>query len=261
MTAGQQMRRPLVAGNWKMNTTVEEARTLACAIVAEAGAPGAAEVVLCPPYVSLCAVRECVAGSAVAVGAQNMNAAAKGAYTGEISWTMLQGLCTYVIVGHSERRTIYHETDEDVNAKVRAALEGGLIPIACIGEHLEQRDSGETYDVCGGQVRAILSGVTPDTMRRVVLAYEPLWAIGTGRPATGPIAQEVASHLRGIVRDVYDDTVADGVRILYGGSVTGANAAEFAGQPDVDGALVGGASLKADDFARIVQAFAAGSGQ
>lgn len=250
------MRRPIVAGNWKMHTTVAEAANLAAEIVAALGDPGAVDTVLCPPFVALTSVYEAIAGTPAMLGAQNMNAAERGAFTGEVSWSMLQGLCSHVIIGHSERRRYYYETDEDVNAKVRAALDGGLTPIVCVGEHLEQRDAGDTESFIAGQVRALLAGTAAKAARRVVIAYEPLWAIGTGRAATGATAQEVATLIRGVVRDGYGDEVAAGVRIQYGGSVTGANCAEFVTQPDLDGTLVGGASLKAADFAAIVRAFA-----
>jgi len=251
------VRRPIVAGNWKMNTTVEEGRALAREIVGSLGAPGPVDTVLCPPFTGLTAVRDAVADSPLLLGAQNMDAVARGAYTGEVSWTMLQGLCSHVIVGHSERRHLFHETDADVNAKVRAALDAGLTPIACVGERKEQRDRGETAEICGRQVRALFDGVAAADVGRVVVAYEPLWAIGSGTPATGAVAQEVALLIRGIVRALYGDAApAAMVRVQYGGSVTAANAAEFAGQPDVDGALVGGASLKAGEFVAVARAFA-----
>ncbi len=249
-------RRPIVAGNWKMNTTVAEGTALARDIVSRLGEPDPVDVALCPPFTGLTTVRDAIAGSPLLLGAQNMNANAQGAYTGEVSWTMLQGLCSHVILGHSERRQYFQETDAAVNAKVRAALAAGLTPIACVGEHAEQRDRGETSAVCERQVRAIFESVAPDDARRVVIAYEPLWAIGSGRPATSVAAQEVALLIRGVVRELYGADVAAAVRVQYGGSVTAANAAEFAGQPDVDGALVGGASLKAADFAGIARAFA-----
>ncbi len=248
-------RRAIVAGNWKMNTTIDEAGELAARIAAELGDPGAIDAVLCPPFISLAEVGRRIAGTPLLLGAQNLNAAPKGAYTGEVSWMMLQGLCTHVIVGHSERRGYYGETDAQVNAKVRAALGAGLVPIACVGEHLEQRDAGETATFVTAQVRALLDGVERQDARRIVIAYEPLWAIGTGRAATGEMAQEVAALIRAVVDDAYGQDVAREVRVQYGGSVTGANAHEFAAQPDVDGTLVGGASLKADDFAAIVRAF------
>ncbi len=249
------VRRPIVAGNWKMNTTVDEGRALARDIAAQLGGDPGVDVVLCPPFTGLNAVHDVVGDGPLLLGAQTMNANARGAYTGEVSWTMLQGCCAYVIVGHSERRTYFHETDADVNAKVLAALGAGLTPIACVGEHTEQRDRGETASVCERQVRAVFNGVAVADAGRVVIAYEPLWAIGSGQPATPAVAQDVSALIRGIVRELYGDDVARQVRVQYGGSVTAANAAEFAARPDVDGALVGGASLKAAEFAGIVRAF------
>ena len=249
-------RRPVVAGNWKMHTTIAEAGNLAAQLAIEIGDPGSLDVVLCPPFVSLSAVYEAIAGTPLALGAQNMNAAERGAFTGEVSWSMLVGLCSHVIVGHSERRRYFHETDADVSEKVRAALDAGLAPIACVGEHLDQRDAGETADVVSDQVRALLAGVAAEDASRIVIAYEPLWAIGTGRAATGAAAQEVAVLIRAVVGEAFGAGVGAAVRVQYGGSVTGANAAEFAAQPDIDGALVGGASLNVPDFAAIVRAFA-----
>ena len=248
-------RRPIVAGNWKMHTTVAEAGNLAEEIASAVGDRGEADVVLCPPFVSLTTVFEVIAGSRLMLGAQNMNAAERGAFTGEVSWSMLRGLCSHVIVGHSERRHYYHETDDEVADKVQAALNAGLTPIACVGEHLEQRDAGETEPFVTAQVLALLAGVPSDAATRLVIAYEPLWAIGTGRSATGETAQEVAASIRAVVRRRFGDGVAMALRVQYGGSVTGANASEFAAQPDIDGALVGGASLKPADFAAIVRAF------
>jgi triosephosphate isomerase len=257
MSASPRARRPIVAGNWKMYTTVAEASNLAGEIVAAVAGTRGADVVICPPFVALTAVYEVIAGTPVLLGAQNVNAAAQGAFTGEVSWTMLQGLCSHVIVGHSERRRYYHESDEEVNEKVRAVLDADMTPIACVGEHLEQRDAGETAPFVTGQVRALLAGVAPEAARRLVIAYEPLWAIGTGRPATGAAAQEVAALIRGVVEEAYGADIAATLRIQYGGSVSGANAPEFAAQPDIDGTLVGGASLKPADFVAIVRAFAA----
>jgi triosephosphate isomerase len=241
-----------------MPTTVAEAANLAAEIVDAVGDPGETEVVVCPPFIALTAVYEVIAGGPLRLGAQNMNAAARGAFTGEVSWSMLQGLCSHVIVGHSERRRYYHEADEEVGEKVRAALAAGLVPIACVGEHLDQRDAGETGPFVAEQVRALLAGVAPEAAHQVVIAYEPLWAIGTGRPATGQAAQEVAALIRGVVGELHGADVAAEMRIQYGGSVGGANAREFAAQPDIDGALVGGASLKAAEFAAIVRAFQPG---
>ena len=256
MSTMSRVRRPIVAGNWKMHTTVAEASNLAQEIVAALAGVQGVDVVICPPFTALTAVYEVIADTPVLLGAQNVNAAASGAFTGEVSWTMLQGLCSHVIVGHSERRRYYHETDEEVNEKVRAVLAAGMTPIACVGERLEQRDAGETEQFVAGQVRALLAGITPAAARRVVIAYEPLWAIGTGRAATGVAAQEMAALIRGVVGEAYGADVAAALRVQYGGSVSGTNASEFAVQPDVDGTLVGGASLKPADFAAIVRAFA-----
>ncbi len=250
-------RRPIVAGNWKMNTTVDEARRLASEIVEAAGDVVSCEVVVCPPFVSLTEVKRVISSSPIELGAQNLNALERGAYTGEVSWSMLQGLCSHVIVGHSERRTYFRETDAEVNAKARAALAAGLVPIICVGERLEQRDAGQTAGFVSAQVRAAFDGVDAGAAPRSVIAYEPLWAIGTGRAASGADAQQVIAMIRTVIAELYASSVAQQVRIQYGGSVTGANAAEFAGQPDIDGTLVGGASLKAAEFAAIVRAFAA----
>jgi triosephosphate isomerase len=240
-----------------MNTTVDEARRLASEIVEAVGEVASCEVVVCPPFVSLTEVRRVLSNSVVALGAQNLNAMERGAYTGEVSWSMLQGLCSHAIIGHSERRTYFHETDAEVNAKAHAALAAGLVPIVCVGERLDQRDAGQTTDFVSAQVHAALEGIDATAAPRLVIAYEPLWAIGTGRAANGADAQQVIAMIRAVVGELYNGAVAQQVRIQYGGSVTGANAAEFAGQPDIDGTLVGGASLKAADFAAIVAEFAA----
>ena len=237
------MPRSIVAGNWKMNTTLEEASSLAVDIVAGASNVGDAELILCPPFISLAAVRRSVSGSSVRVGAQNMHFEAAGAYTGEVSATMLRSLCHYVILGHSERRQLFGESDESVNRKVHAALAAGLRPIVCVGETLEQREDGQAADVVEGQVLAGVADV-PD-ITDVVVAYEPVWAIGTGRAATPEIAEEImGGAIRDALRDLFGDD-ADSVPLLYGGSVNPANAASFAAQPNVNGALVGGASLQA----------------
>jgi triosephosphate isomerase len=253
------MRRPVVAANWKMNTTVDEAVALARAVLAEIGALHGVERVLCPPFVSLTAVRPLLAGTGVALGAQTMHWEKAGAYTGEVSAGMLAGLCQYVIIGHSERRQYFGETDTTVNRKARAALAAGLTPIICVGENLEQNERGQTADVVTGQVRGAYADLSADDAAKTVIAYEPVWAIGTGRAATPAGANAVIGlNIRGALADLYASGLADQVRILYGGSVTGANAVELMTQPDIDGALVGGASLKPADFGLIVRA-AAGS--
>jgi triosephosphate isomerase len=213
--------------------------------------------VLCPPFISLAAVRDALAGSPVGLGAQNAHFEAKGAFTGEVSPAMLKDLgCAYVILGHSERRAYFGETDELVARKLRAAQAHGLLPIVCVGENLEQRESGQTGQVVGGQVRAALAGLTDAELGRLVVAYEPIWAIGTGRAATAAQANETIGAIRRIAGEVVSQPAAAALRIQYGGSVTPANAAELFGQPEIDGALVGGASLKAPDFIAICQAAA-----
>jgi triosephosphate isomerase len=250
----ERVRRPIVAGNWKMNTTLPEAVELAGALRAAIDGVEAVERVVCPPFVSLAAVVERLAGSSIGVGAQNIHWEEKGAVTGEVSPTMLDGICRYAIVGHSERRQLFGEDDAMVNRKVRAALGHGLVPIVCVGENLAQNEGGQTLEVVGRQVRAGLEGVAD--IERVVIAYEPIWAIGTGRPATAEGANEVIGAIRRLLTEMTSGAVAAGLRIQYGGSVTAASAAELFAQPEIDGALVGGASLRAADFEAIVRAAA-----
>ena len=249
------MRRKIVAGNWKMNKTPSEARALASEIAAALGAePCAVEVVVCPPAIDLPAVASALAGTQVGYGAQNMHHEPKGVFTGETAAPMLLDLgAKYVILGHSERRTYFGEKDADVNAKTKAALAAGLTPIVCVGETLEQRDAGKTGDVVAGQVRDSLAGIGADLVK-VVIAYEPVWAIGTGRTATPAQAQEVHALIRKTLAEMAGAQVADDVRIQYGGSMKPENAAELMAQPDIDGGLIGGASLKADSFLAIVKA-------
>ncbi|MBI4496467.1 MAG: triose-phosphate isomerase [Chloroflexi bacterium] len=250
---------PFIAGNWKMNTTLDEAVALARGVAAELADFDGVEVAVCPPFVSLAAVRDALTGSAIAVGAQNMYHEDKGAFTGEVSPLMLKGLCAYVILGHSERRQYFHEQDADVNAKLHAAVNHALRPILCVGENLQQREQGATESVIAGQVRGALSGVpwTAD----LVIAYEPIWAIGTGRAATGQQAAEVAALIHREVAALYGASRSESVRILYGGSVTAANIGEFVSHKGIDGALVGGASLRAAEFAAIVRQTAAAKAQ
>lgn len=248
------MRIPIIAGNWKMNKTVSEARELTLAMLEALEAVQGVEVVLCPPFVDLLAVAELLRGTSIQLGAQNVHWEPKGAYTGEIAPTMLQGLCRYVIIGHSERRGYFGETDEMVNRKVRAALAHELLPIICVGENLAQNEAGETEAVVSNQVRAAFQGLSAEEARRCVIAYEPIWAIGTGKAATAAGANAVIGlTVRGALADLYGEATAQAVRIQYGGSVTSANIGEFMAQPEVDGALVGGASLKASEFIAIVQ--------
>ena len=242
---------PFVAGNWKMNTTVTEAEALASALRRELdGLPGV-EVALCPPFISLERVARSLESSSLKMGAQNIYYEDKGAFTGEVSPAMLQGMCQLVILGHSERRNLFGETDELINRKVRKALEVGLRPILCVGERLEERQEGREEAVVSASLSACLEGViSPDSL---VVAYEPVWAIGTGLAATGEQAQAMSVLVRRLLADRYGQQGAKVVPILYGGSVTSANVAEFVSQPDIDGALVGGASLDAGQFAEIVR--------
>jgi triosephosphate isomerase len=247
------MRIPFVAGNWKMYKTIEEAVALVQELRVALQDLVGCDVAVCPPFPALAAVREILAGSAIGLGAQNVHWEEQGAFTGEVSPRMLQGLCDYIIIGHSERRTLFGETDETVNKKLHAALAHRLRPILCIGENLQQNQAGETGPFVGGQVRAALAGITAQHMRPITIAYEPIWAIGTGLPATGEGANAiVGGTVRKTLAELYGDGVAQEIRIQYGGSVKPDNIAEFMRQPEIDGALVGGASLKAADFVGIV---------
>ena len=244
------MRRPLIAGNWKMNTKLEEAENLVRAMLAELDSIDGAEKVLCPPFISLAAIKKLTKTTSVKLGAQNMHFEDRGAYTGEISSLMLVDLCDFVILGHSERRQYFAETDEIINKKVKKALEFGVKPILCLGESLEDNEAGRTEKIITKQVKAGLAGVSPTS--QLVIAYEPVWAIGTGKAATGKQANATISLIRSIVANLWDKKTAKAVRLLYGGSVTSSNIAEFIAEPEIDGALVGGASLKANEFVSIV---------
>jgi triosephosphate isomerase len=251
------MRTPLVVGNWKMHGTLAEARPLATAIRDGVRRVKGVDVAMCPPFTALAAVGEIVRESAVRLGAQNCHAEPAGAHTGEVSLPMLRELgCTFVIVGHSERRREIGESDAVINGKVRAVLAHGLTPILCVGETGEERRQGLTFTTVEGQLRAGLSEVTPDAIMRVVLAYEPVWAIGTGVNATAGQASEVHGYLRGLVSELTSKEAAQLIRILYGGSVKPENSDELMAAPDLDGALVGGASLNAQGFLQIVRAAA-----
>jgi triosephosphate isomerase len=251
------MRKPFVAGNWKMNTDSQSSVELARAVASGASnvAGDGVTVAVIPPFVYLQAVARAVSASDVAVGAQDLYIEQKGAFTGEISPGMLKDVgCIYVLCGHSERRHVIGESDELIGQKVTAAIGGGLLPILCVGELLEERDAGQTEDVVARQLKAGLAGLSAEKMSAVTIAYEPVWAIGTGRTATPEQAQEVHAFIRKLLAEMYDATLAQEIRIQYGGSVKPGNAADLIGQEDVDGALVGGASLKADDFLGIIQA-------
>jgi triosephosphate isomerase len=251
------VRKPVVAGNWKMSKTASEAVDLARELVAAIQPFTAVERVVCPPFTALAAVAPVLAGTGVGLGAQNMHWEKSGAYTGEVSPLMLAGLCQYVIVGHSERRQYFAETDETVNKKVKAALAHGLTPIVCVGENLAENEAGQTTAVVTRQTRAAYAGFTAGDALKTIIAYEPVWAIGTGKAATPAGANAVIGlHIRGALADLYSSAVADALRVQYGGSVTAANAADLMAQPDIDGALVGGASLKPAEFAAIVKAAA-----
>jgi triosephosphate isomerase len=245
------MRRPLIAGNWKMFKTVAEAKALAEEV--RAGAQGGPEVALCPPFTALSAVAEVLRGSPVLLGAQNMHAEDEGAFTGEVSPRMLRDVgCTHVVLGHSERRQLFGETDENVGRKALAAFRHGLTPIVCVGETLAERDGNRTLEVVERQTERALRGLTPDQAAVAVVAYEPVWAIGTGRNATPEQAQEVHASIRRLIARSHGEPAGTAVRILYGGSVKPDNARALMSQGDVDGALVGGASLQAASFLKIV---------
>ncbi len=248
------MRQKLVAGNWKLNGSLAMTRELIGGIRAGMGEVGAAEVAVCPPYVYLPLAQGLLEGSAIRLGAQDVCDHDSGAFTGEVSAPMLEEVgCHYVIVGHSERRSLYGDTDELVARKFEAAQRGGLVPILCVGELLEEREQGITEQVVGRQLDAVLERVGAAAFARAVVAYEPVWAIGTGRTATPDQAEAVHVFIRERLRAL-DPGVADGLRILYGGSVKGGNAAELFAQPNIDGGLIGGASLQADEFLTICRA-------
>ncbi|HEY41897.1 MAG TPA: triose-phosphate isomerase [Dehalococcoidia bacterium] len=245
------MRLPLIAGNWKMNTTVNEAVELVSQIRKGIGGAFDVEILVCPPFVSLTAVKEALQGSAIKLGAQNLHYEEKGAFTGEVSPLMLAGLCEYVIIGHSERRHIFGETSEIVNKKMGAALKAGLKPVLCIGEKLEDNEAGRTAEVVTEQLQTSLAGI--NVSAELVVAYEPVWAIGTGRAAHGKQVNETAALVRDVLAKLSSKEIAGEIRVLYGGSVTAENVAEFLEQSEIDGALVGGASLKSGQFITMIQ--------
>jgi len=248
-------RKKFIAGNWKMNKTSADGVTLVHDIVLAVGKQSDVEVVVCPPFTAIESVAKAVESSEVKLGAQNMHFEASGAFTGEVSAPMLRALfVTHVILGHSERRTVFGETDELVNKKVLAALKNQLRPIFCVGETLAERESGATLKVVQTQVERGLAGVSKDQAAGLILAYEPVWAIGTGKVATTEQAQEVHAFIRGLLTNLFSDLVAQKVRILYGGSMKPANAPELLEQKDIDGGLIGGASLEARSFVELVNA-------
>jgi triosephosphate isomerase len=247
------MRRPFIAGNWKMHLDRAGVIALATGIAQRAAEFPGVDIAVCPPFVYLDAVATAIAGSPVALGAQNMHHATQGAFTGEVSPTMLVNLgCKYVILGHSERRAIFGESSADINKKTHAAFAAGLIPIVCVGEQLAEREANRTLEVVREQFEGSLAGLSPEQIERMVIAYEPVWAIGTGKVATPEQAEQVHADLRKMIEGRYNTGVAERVRIQYGGSVKPDNARALLSQPNIDGALVGGASLKVDDFVGIL---------
>ena len=250
------MRKKIVAGNWKMNTTVQEGFELAKAVVAKASEVNGVELVVAPPFTHLMSVSEALKSSKVELSAQNCADKDKGAYTGEVSVDMLKSAgCSYTILGHSERRQYYGETDAKLVEKVKLAISAGLKVILCVGENLEQREAGKHFDVVAEQTKNVLYNFTAEDMAKVVIAYEPVWAIGTGKTATNEQAQEIHAYIRKVLADKFGASVADQTPILYGGSCKPSNAKELFACPDIDGGLIGGAALKAEDFIQIALSF------
>jgi len=255
------MRIPIIAGNWKMHKTLSESVDFVKALAPKLAPYSGVERVVCPTFVALAAVADALKDSPVQVGAQNVHWENSGAFTSQIAPTMLQGLVDYVIIGHSECRAYLGETNVGVNKKAKALLALGLKPIIALGESLEQNEAGETASFVGGQVRAALNSISAEDMAHIVIAYEPIWAIGTGKSASSQQANDIiGGTVRATVRELYGDVVADSVRIQYGGSVKPDNMVEYMSQPDIDGALVGGASLKVDDFTELVRLAAEAKG-
>jgi triosephosphate isomerase (TIM) len=250
------MRKTVIAGNWKMYKDLKETEELLKGVMEQAAsAPPSVTIIVCPPFTSLSLAGKLLKGSVVRLGAQNMSEQDEGAYTGEISWKMLKSTgCEYVILGHSERRQYYGETDAKINLKAKKALANGLLPILCVGETLKEREAGVTGQVVSTQVKGVLADLTPAQMKSVIIAYEPVWAIGTGKVATPAQAQEVHLQIRSLLEQLYSKELSEEIVIQYGGSVKPDNAAELLSQPDIDGALVGGACLKADSFGGIFKA-------
>jgi triosephosphate isomerase len=249
------MRTPIIAGNWKMHKTVAEATKLAQEVCNAVADIEGVDVVLCPPFTALEALKNVIENTRVGLGAQNMYWEEQGAFTGEVSPLMLQELCDYVILGHSERRQFFGETDEGVNRKIKAALTHNLTPIVCVGENLAQNEAGETAAFVGGQVKAAFEGLSAEDAVKLVVAYEPIWAIGTGKNADPTTANSIIGlSIRGALAEMYNEDVAQQIRVQYGGSVKPDNVEGFMAQPDIDGALVGGASLKVDNFLPLIKA-------
>lgn len=247
------LRKAIIAGNWKMFKTEKDALQFAEAVKGKTDVEGV-EAVICAPFINLPAMSKAVEGTSLKLGAQNMHWEEDGAYTGEISPSMLTSLgVTHVIIGHSERRAYFAETDETVNKKVHAAIQHGVIPIVCVGESLEQREQQKTEQVCQEQVEAALAGLTSEQLSNVVIAYEPIWAIGTGRSSSAEDANQVISFIRQTIANQFDSTTANQIRIQYGGSVKPENIGEYMAQPDIDGALVGGASLEPDSYVELLK--------
>lgn len=250
------MRTPIIAGNWKMNKTADEALAFVREIRNELNSITSVDSVICPPFVALPAVSDALKGTRIGVGAQNVYFEEKGAFTGECSPTMLKPYCQYVIIGHSERRAYFNETNESVNKKTQALLAHNLTPIICVGESLEQKEAGETHEFVSDQVKAAFNGITPDQATICIIAYEPIWAIGTGRSASPADAGLIIGlTVRGAIADIFGEEISQKVRVQYGGSTTPDNIADFMKHPDIDGALVGGASLK-PSFVDMVRATA-----
>ncbi len=248
-------RKPFIAGNWKMNKTIKEAIELINGLKRNLSDIEYVDIAVCPPFTALSDAREILIDSNIKLGAQNIYWEKEGAYTGEVSAIMLKDTgCEFVIIGHSERRKYFNETNEDVNKKIKAAFSVELIPIVCVGERLEQREQGKTFDVVKDHITGALTGLSNDDVLKLVIAYEPVWAIGTGKTATPEQAQEVHVYIRKLLSELYNEETAQSIRIQYGGSVKPENIKELMSQPDIDGALVGGASLELDSFTEIVKA-------
>ncbi len=248
------MRKIIIAGNWKLNKTISEAVELAQAIKDQAVDVTNVDIAVCPVFTAISEVGKIVNGSNVGLGAQDVYWKESGAFTGEVSASLLKDAgCQYVIIGHSERRQYFGETNETVNNKVKAVLEAGLTPIVCVGENLEEREADKAFDVVKDHIENSLKGFSADEMKKMVLAYEPVWAIGTGKTASPEQAQEIHAFIRGLLKDMHDEDVSQAMRIQYGGSVKPENAKDLMGQEDIDGALVGGAALKVDSFVGIIK--------